>query len=171
MNSDQLKDHSKKIRKQAAELLKSTDIQAILEKYGAVHLMGSYPMDIMYDPDIDLVVETQSTKESSMNALRDIIDRNLVRKVEYGDFVHFPVKNRPHGYIIVLQAEVDGTKWEIEVWFLNDVAEQLEYKDTIESKLTEEKRLEVLKAKHARETSNKNKHELSSYKIYELVLE
>jgi len=170
MNTKKLEAHSKNTKNQAKILLQSTRLLDILKKFGNVHLIGSYPLNIMYGADIDIIVETKDIRNSSVNALQEIVEKKLFRKVEYGDFVKFPMDKRPKGYILVLKAVVEEVKWEIEVWFLEDVSKQLNYNKFLESKITEQNRLKILEAKHLRDTSNTSKHKLSSYEIYEQIL-
>lgn len=170
MDIERLEEYSTNIKSHAESLLESTKLLNILEKYGDVHLIGSYPLNIMYGPDIDIVVESKNIKKNSVDALQEIVEKSLFRKIEYGDFVKFPMEKRPKGYILVLKAVVEGVKWEIEVWFLEDASKQLDYHKELASKLTEQNRIEILKAKHLRETSSTSKHALSSYEIYEQIL-
>lgn len=170
MDTNELLQFSKNTKRQADILLQSTNLLDILKEFGDVHIIGSYPLDIMYGPDIDILVETQDTRNNSMKALQKIVEKEIFRKIEYGDFVKFPIEKRPKGYILVLKAEVEGIKWEIEVWFLEDVSKQLEYNELLKSKINEDNRIEILKAKHERETSNTSKHNLSSYEIYKQVI-
>lgn len=170
MDTDKLKEHSKKIKNQASTLLKSTNLLNILEKYGDVYMIGSYPLNIMYGPDIDIVVKAKDIRKSSIDALNEIVEKELFRKIEYGDFVKFPVEKRPNGYVLVLKSVVEKIKWEIEVWFLEDVSKQVNYHKLLESKLNEQNRIKILEAKYLREISNMSKHALSSYEIYEQIL-
>jgi len=170
MENKQLQEHSQNTRLQADILLKSTNLLSILNKYGCVHLIGSYPLNIMCEPDIDIIVESKGIRNNSRKALHEIIENELFLKIEYGDFVKFPMKNRPKGYILVLKAVVEKVKWEIEVWFIENATEQLNYHKLLESKLNEQNRIKILQAKHLRKTSNLSKHSLSSYEIYEQIL-
>jgi len=170
MNIDELKIHSRKIKRQAAALLKSTELLDILNKFGETYLIGSYPLDVMWGPDIDIIVKSENIKKSSIDALQEIVDKKLFRKIEYGDFVNFPDGKRPNGYILVLKAVVEGVKWEIEIWFLSDISKELNYHKFLESKINEKNRNKILEAKYSRETTNTSKFELSSYKIYEQIL-
>jgi hypothetical protein len=170
VNTKKLEEHSNNTRKQAETLLQSTKLLDILKKFGNVHIVGSYPLNIMYGPDIDILVESKDIRNSSIEALQEIIKSQLFRKVEYGDFVKFPMENRPKGYILVLKAIVDKINWEIEVWFLENVSKELNYYKSLKSKITEQNRIKILEAKHLRNTSNTDKHLLSSYEIYKQIL-
>lgn len=170
MNINELEEYSKKTKGQADKLLQSTKMLDILKKFGDVHIVGSYSMDVMYGPDIDILVETNNIKEKSRSALQEIVDTEIFRKVEYGDFVKFPMKNRPSGYILILKAEVENVKWEIEVWFLPNVSKQLSEYKQLKSRITADNRIKILKAKHLRGISNLDKHKLKSFEIYEQIL-
>lgn len=170
MDAQKIKKHSENKRRQAKTLLQSTNLLDTLKKFGNVHLIGSYPLDIMYGPDIDVVVESKNIRKSSVDALKEIVDKKLFRKIEYGDFVKFPMEKRPKGYILVLKATIENIKWEIEVWFLEDVSNQLRHYEFLKSKITKQNRIEILKAKHLRATSNTSKHALSSFEIYKQIL-
>lgn len=170
MNDKQLEEYSRDIKKQAETLLQSTNLLDILNKFGDASLIGSYPLNVMYGPDIDIVVKSKNIRKSSVDALQEIIEKQLFRKVEYGDFINFPMEKRPKGYVLVLKAAVERIKWEIEVWFLEDVSKELNYYKFLKSKITEQNRIKILKAKHLRNTSNTDKHSLSSYEIYEQIL-
>lgn len=170
MDTGKLEEHSRNTKSQAETLLRSTNLLNILGEFGKVHLIGSYPLNVMYGPDIDIVVESTNIRKSSTHALQEIIKKQLFRKVEYGDFVKFPMKKRPKGYILVLKAIVEKINWEIEVWFLEDVSKELNYFNFLKSKITEQNRIKILEIKHLRATSNTDKHSLSSYEIYEQVL-
>lgn len=170
MNTQDLINHSKNTQAQAKEILESTKLLDILNKYGDVHMIGSFPLNIMYGPDIDILVETKNIKKSSLEALQEIAEKSVFRKIEYGDFVNFPKTNRPSGYILVLKTEIGKVEWEIEVWFLDNASSQLEYQKQLGSKLTEQKRIEILQAKHKRGSSKISKESLSSFEIYKKIL-
>lgn len=170
MDKQELNKHSQNVKAQATKILESTEVLEILKKHGKVYLVGSYPLDVMYGPDIDIIVVSGDTRKSAVETLNEIVDKKLFRKVEFGDFVKYPLDDRPKGYILVLKANVDDVKWEIEIWFLEDAKEQIKHFDFVKSRITDENRLEILMAKHLRETSGKDKKNLSSYKIYEDIL-
>lgn len=91
-------------------------------------------------------------------------------KVQYGDFINFPRKNRPKGYIINLFLEYKEKLWEIEIWFLDDINSSLKEIIQIENKLNQKNKLNILKEKKKRDKFNISKKELSSYKIYKDIL-
>lgn len=170
MSEEEILTYSKKMRGQASALLESTNVEAILKQYGTVNIIGSYPLDLMWDPDIDIVVKADDIYTSAVNALNDIITRNLFQKVEFGDFVTFSREGRPKGYILVLKKEFEGLKWEIEVWFLDTTETQVSITNTIRDALTKASKEVILKKKYERSINGKSKHELSSMEIYKACL-
>lgn len=170
MQYQEIEQHSIKIKRQATYLLESTGLINILNKYGKSTVIGSYPLDIMYGPDIDIIVESSDIRKASVDALNEIVKASLFQKLEYGDFVKFPREKRHNGYIIVLKALVENIKWEIEIWFLSDVKDQLEQFNYLKDHLNSDNRKKILEAKHLRATSDISKHNLRSFEIYKQIL-
>ena len=133
---------SKHIKEIASKLLEEKNIMEILSQVGKPEIIGSYALDLMFDEDIDIVVETDNPKKSAKEALNYFIDNETTQKYEFGDFVKFPRENRPQGYIVNIKTIYENTKWEVEIWFLKDTSEykkQLKtYQDKIDKK-TEKK--------------------------------
>lgn len=163
---------SKKTKKEADELLSVGRVKEILSKYGEVQINGSYKYDLMYGPDIDIVVLTENSGEAAENALFDFVKARNFQKYQFGDFNKFPRENRPKSYIVVLIHEHEGRRWEIEIWFAKqkpqgDVDVEL---DNLLMNASEEQKETILRLKHQRETANKTKHQLDSPTIYRGVL-
>lgn len=161
---------SKNTKQSADEILSTTNLISILSKFGNTEIIGSYKYDLMYGPDLDIIVETNNPKTSSFNALIKLIQSELFAKYEYGDFVKFPRIDRPHGYIIVLKIDLEGVRWEIEIWFLDTKERPQNDLDSLLMNLTGNQKNEILKLKHERDESGMNKTTLSSMEIYKKVL-
>jgi len=69
-----------------------------------------------------------------------------------------------------LRVEYEDTKREIEIWFLENIDIYKEQLDTYKSKINEENRLQILNAKQERNTLGQTKHNRSSIKIYDEIL-
>lgn len=164
---------SKKTKMEADELLSAGNVKKVLDKYGEVEINGSYKYDLMYGPDIDLVVLTENPDEAAENVLIDFVKERNFQKYQFGDFNKFPRKNRPRSYIVVLIQEHEGRRWEIEIWFAKqkpqgDIDEEL---DNLLMNATEEQKKTILQLKHQRETLSKTKNQLGSPTIYKGVLQ
>lgn len=170
MEIDKIIQKSKHTKLVADKILDSSNLIAILSKFGAAEIIGSYKYDLMYGPDLDIIVETDKPRDSSMNAFNELIKNESFSKYEYGDFVKYPRNDRPKGYIIVLKIEVEGVKWEIEIWFLTKENRPVNELDKSLSNLTEDQRNQILRLKQEREEKGLDKNNLSSSEIYKKVL-
>lgn len=163
---------SQKTKRDADELLEYGKVITTLSKYGDAKIIGSYKYDLMWGPDIDVVITTNSPEQASYNCLKDFIEQRKFQKYQLGDFIKYPRKNRPDGIIIVLIHEFEGRKWEIEIWFsikppVGDVSKKLENLLTNVSSTQKEA---ILSLKYKREIDKTSKHKLDSPTIYKKVL-
>lgn len=170
MNNKDILEFSKKTKSDAVTLLNQTDLINILSKFGKVIIGGSFKYDIMWGADIDITVICQNTRKSSLEALNKVIEDKLAQKYEYGDFVTFKRDKRPESYILNLILPFNNRKWEIEIWFFNELPDGQKEIDNLMEKLSEKTKLAILKMKEKRERTGLTKHSLSSFDIYKKVL-
>lgn len=170
METDELLNYSKKIRLDAKDILEQTKVLEVLNKYGKTKIIGSYIFDLMYDKDLDIVVEAKDIAKSSKKALIEFIESENFSKVEYGNFIKFPRKNRPSGFIINLKIPYEDSLWEIEIWFLENISEYDKQITCICNLLDDIKRTEILVKKQERFIENIDKKNCSSYDIYKKIL-
>lgn len=172
MNDSELLKFSESQKEIANKIIADTSLVPLLSKYGRYSIIGSLSLDLMYGPDIDIVVETDDPRDSSVNAMKELIEGRQFQKYQYGDFVKFPRVNRLMGFIVVLISEVGGVKWETEIWFMEKYPQEKTDRDLrFKESLTPEKRLTILKFKQARERRGDDKHRVSSTDIYQAVLD
>ena len=160
---------NKALAKSASLLLDTTKILKILSKFGEVHLIGSYAFDLMTEPDIDIIVITNTPKESSESALEQISKLHLFQKLEYGDFQKFPRQNRPPFFIMNMKTSFENQNWEIETWFLPEASEKLSFTEMMKN-ISKTQNEDILKMKMERKKNNIDKKNLSSFEIYQKVL-
>lgn len=165
-----VKNFSQKTKQEAENLLKYGNVIKVLSKYGKVVVTGSYKYDLMYGPDIDLVVLSNDPEKSSYQAFLDFIKQRKFQKYQLGDFKKFPIKDRPKSIIVVLIHEYEGRRWEIEIWFKKSLSEKDISFEKFISGATEEQKQKILELKHQREVAGISKHKLDSVKIYKGVL-
>lgn len=161
---------SQNTKQEADELLKYGNVLDILSKHGKVILTGSYRYDLMWGPDIDLVVLSDKPEETSPQVLNDFVRQRNFRKYQLGDFLKFPLKNRPQGMIIVLILEFKGRKWEIEIWFQKSLSKDDEYLNKLLTKISEDQKKTILELKFQRESAGLSKQQLDSSAIYKGVI-
>ena len=171
MKNEDVLEFSKKTKADAVGLLDHTNLISILKKHGDVIIGGSFKYDLMWGPDIDIVVICKKTREASLQALNEVVEAKLAQKYEYGDFVTFKREKRPQSYILNLRLPYCDRKWEVEIWFFEEIpTDQKETGLLIESKLNEKNKLEILRMKEEREREGITKHSLSSVDIYKKIL-
>ena len=124
----------------------------------------------MVDEDIDIIVQTNHPRESAIQALNLFIEKETVQKYEFGDFVKFPRTGRPQGYIVNLRIIYQNSKWEIEIWFLQDIAMYREQLRNYKSQINKENRVKIINAKHKRKVLGQTKYDKSSSEIYKEIL-
>ena len=161
---------SQKTKLEAEDLLKYGDVIKVLSKYGNLLITGSYKYDLMYGPDIDLVVLTDNPEKSSFGAFFDFIKQRKFQKYQLGDFAKFPRKDRPKNIIVVLIHEYKGRRWEIEIWFKKSISDNDIRFEGLISKATEKQKGVMLELKHQRDVGGISKHKLDSAAIYKGVL-
>ncbi|MFA6365546.1 MAG: hypothetical protein WCW78_04080 [Candidatus Paceibacterota bacterium] len=171
MTTEEIKKYSKRIKEQADVILKETNLMSLLGEFGTPHIIGSYAMDLMYNPDLDIIVTSKDPRKSSVEALAKIVEMRIFPKLEYGDFVKFKREKRPEGYIIVLKTSVGDTEWEIEVWFLPSVEKEEKDIAHIRSHMTPEIKSKILEFKYLVSKNNISKHSISSPAIYKAVID
>lgn len=163
--------YSKQVKCQVDEILRQTDLVNVLSEFGEVIIGGSYKYDLMWGPDIDVVIKCQDPRKASVEALEKLIKLRLFQKYEYGDFVNFKRAGRPESYIMNLILPFEGEKWEIETWFFEELPDkQKETDELIKSKLNKENKIKILEMKKERDKSDLDKHNISSVDIYKGVL-
>lgn len=69
--------YSEKIKADADQLMETTDIINNLSEFGQINIGGSYKYDLMWNPDIDIVVVCDNPRQKSVEALRKMVDLRL----------------------------------------------------------------------------------------------
>jgi hypothetical protein len=162
--------YSKQIKVEAEEILESTKLLKILQEHGDVRVGGSFAMDLMYDPDIDLTIACENPAKSAIQFLNTVIQKQLFQKYQYGDFENHPREGRPKDHIIVLILPYKERVWEIEIWFKHGHnKEQIVLEKKI-MQLPQEVKEGIIQRKADRELEGLDKHTLSSYEIYQEAL-
>ena len=157
---------SQQVFEDASSLLKDTEIVEVFSSFGTAHIVGSYAANLMWDPDIDIVVITDKPQETAIEALNILAKKETFQKLEFGDFKNHPRKNRPESFIVNARKEWKGEEWEIETWFVTALGNQLEVVEKLK-KLNDKDKGAILEKKKQRALSGSTKHVLSSWDIYQ----
>lgn len=79
-------EYSQQIKCDADEILRDSDLIKCLGKYGQVNIGGSYKYDLMWNPDIDIMVVCDDPRQQSLAAIKELMDLRQFQKYQYGDF-------------------------------------------------------------------------------------
>lgn len=165
---------SLEIRAKADKILRDTGLLAELAKYGDVHPIGSYRMDIMAWNDIDIDVRNDMMSLEKLYALtRYVLD--VFHPVWYeakeevtdeGKTVWF------HGW----EAVIDGELWNFDIWFFDEetITKAEAFCDGISAKLAAEPEKKAVIAQIKRELIGRGMYsfeQFCSMDVYRAVLE
>lgn len=159
------------LRAEAGFILEEIQLFNILEPYGQVVLTGSYYLDLMMYPDIDLYISS-----IPINKLFDISTRlaslQLVFQIV---FEKSQDAGLPGG--LYLKARLNygnwGRPWKIDIWSLDDAIIKVKLAETehFKRRLTAELRQQILKYKYSILTSRLRTPMYSGYYIYKAFLD
>jgi len=171
MNS--LLEESKKYRKLADELLGSSKLIPVLEKFGEIKFVGSYVARLQMSGDIDIHVlrDKSFTKDETLLIFNEIVKNTRFNSYYIGDWNSTNLHPEfPEGYYIGLKIWFADEKWKIDIWLVSKTEQKKfdrEHSDITKANLTLEQREEILRLKKHR---HENNLKISGQEIYEKVL-
>ena len=165
---------SKEIREKAEKILRDSGLIEELAKYGEVHPIGSYRMDIMAWNDIDIDVRNDGMNPEKLYALTKYVLETF-RPVWYeakeevtdeGKTVWF------HGW----EADIDGERWNFDIWFFDEetIAKAEAFCDGVAAKLAADPAKKAIAAQIKRDLIAAGKYsfeQFCSMDVYRAVLE
>jgi len=164
-------ERSSKLRQEADIIIKELNLYEILNPYGRIVPTGSYFLDLMMYPDIDLYLSKVSIAQlfeiGSQFACSDMVFQVVFEKsrdmslpgglylkprIEYGDW---------------------GRMWKIDIWSLDDSVIAEKMKDMLRFKqvMTEYQREQILRYKFSVLTPAKRTPMYSGYFIYKAFID
>lgn len=171
-----LLDTSNKYKETADNLLKSSKLITVLEKYGRIEFEGSYAGNVMLHGDVDIKIirDTDYTQDEMFTILRDIHDtcgdniRSLFIKTDWDD-PRFG-QQYPYGKYIGLKTLLNDERWKFDIWFISEAeaARDRGVLDISKLALNDERREKILEFKQYRKDHSVK---VSGQEIYEAVLE
>lgn len=163
------------LKRVADEILTETDLINIFSDIGTVHFVGSYRLNVMCQPDIDLSVNAD--KPSLKNAQKithKLIDSGKFRSVAFTDMYNYDLPGKSKGFYWKLITEKNGTEWKIDIWYSTKEEDfTRESTEKFEKLLKEnpQKREIILKFKDYLKSGNyQYKYGMSGSAIYDAVL-
>lgn len=165
---------SDKLQKEADEVINQCRLLSVLDTIGKVKFVGSYALNLMYRPDIDIFcLNTMCSKEVALSTTKQFLDSNMFQTVGFANCNDYQCNNGPTGYYWELIYEYNQRKWKFDIWYTTESNyPTLKKTAVLKSKLKEnsEARGKILQLKDQYFIEGKYTNEMNGYKIYEEIL-
>lgn len=166
---------NEEIKEEARQILYDKGLFKILEKYGAVHITGSYSLNLMTWRDLDIYLEVEDHSERDFFALGCDISCSLKPvKMHFRNELIAKTTGLPHGlYWGVYFGDERAGAWKIDIWFVKpeDCKRLLNHCKAIRNKITPESATRILDIKSKCWTDPLYRKTYNSGDIYIAVLE
>jgi hypothetical protein len=166
---------AQKLKEQARGVLKDIDLIAKLEPHGEVKLTGSFELDLMVWPDIDIQIEIPGKKDK-VKAFTDIsyelLQNTNIKNVKLINFIPGRKPTMPVGmYMGLTYKKASFPQWKIDIWALSDSCrkESHDYMNLVKNELNSTNRELILDWKH-KILNNGRIPQLGSYMLYRAIL-
>ena len=167
-----------KLRAEADDILHGErGVDRILRSYGKVHYTGSYALDLMAWPDIDITMVLDGDPysfDTFFKMGRELAQVEGVDKIEYWNSMNWDVHNLPRGLYwgVRMNSGTWAVPWKIDVWATNETEFRMnqELMKRLSAEMTPEARGLIVEVKHSVITPEGRTPQGSGYYIYEAVL-
>lgn len=174
-----LLEESKKVKEQADRLLSQSRILEMLRPYGEVKIGGSYALDCMLRPDIDIfVIAREHDYAKVMNIQRAIMETKFFREFDFVNWVDFEDSEAMDMKEYYFQPWVpfEGVLWKLDIsMFTSEYDRSHELTDRFKALLDAEsddtKHIAILEIKKAMREGKKYRSGVDGKLIYQAVLE
>lgn len=165
---------SNQIKSDAEKLLEESKIAEILSMYGDVKFVGSYPLNVMLRPDLDIYAIGENNREKMLDIIQKIFVSNYFDEICFSNWVEFNQDQNLHsGYYIQTLATIGENRWKLDIWLMPESQFKTyteEFLELIKDDPNEEKRLIILKLKEAFAEGKKYRKGVNGKLIYHAVL-
>ncbi len=163
--------------RQAGDALLASGPGELLRGFGEVTLSGSYYLDLMAWPDLDLYIPLDPS-EAYLARFLELGPRLAsicqVISLSFKNCIRYPEPHLPQGlYWGVRLEQSAGLRWKLDIWAFPPavIAAQRAELDRLKRKLTPQARARILEIKQALMTPEGRTPPLSGYPIYCAVLD
>lgn len=168
---------SRTLKTTADTILAESCLLETLAAYGEVKVVGSYALDVMLRPDIDVyVVAAEHHWENIRSLMNALMDQRYFSEIGFLNWIDFPTENHVDikGYYFQPCRWVENVFWKIDLWLITpEFDKDTELTQKFAGLLSEspEKRDLILEIKNAFRKGNGYETGISGQRIYEAVLE
>ena len=152
MRDKEIARHSRLLHQEASELLDQEGLLPMLKSFGTTSVIGSYTLDTMTWPDIDISMNLPKERniELFLELGKRIATKFEITKMSYSN--HF-IRNFPgfdHGLYWGIQLRYAGREWKIDLWGYDDTDYQTHIAefDALHRQLQQVDRAAILRIKH-----------------------
>lgn len=152
MSDKEIVEYSRQLRREATALLDKEDLLSMLKAVGTTQVIGSYALDTMTWPDIDISMNLPQAPnvELFFELAQRIATKFEITKMSYSN--HY-IRNFPgfdHGLYWGIQLRYAGTEWKVDLWGYNDTDYQRHIAEANElfCQLQQADRLAILRIKY-----------------------
>jgi len=165
---------SERLKKDADITIERLNIKELLGSLGKVTFVGSYALDLLYRPDIDIFVQSEGCSRDKVVELTKVfLDSELFQSVGVADYTKLIPPNNVVGFYWELIHLSDKYKWKFDIWYTptKDINTIVVTNRIIEKlKQDPQARLQILKLKEKYYDGIKYSSGMNGLKIYEEVL-
>src|SRR5258706_3801423 len=172
-NSLELLHRSREIKNQAEKILNGSKLIEALSKYGEVKFTGSYPLDVMVRPDLDVyAIAKENSKDRMLEVIHDIFSSFYFEEIRFTNYLDFHKEQDDlKGYYIQPHIKIGENKWKLDIWLMTEDR----YKPYTEHFLdllnkdihADEKRLMIIELKNHYREGQKYRNNINGKTIYE----
>ncbi len=144
--------YSRSLRNEASDLLNTEGLLPLLKSFGTTRVIGSYTLDMMTWPDIDISMKLPDDQDVGLffEIGKKIATKFHVTKMSYSN--HF-IRNFPgfdHGLYWGIQLRYAEQEWKIDLWGYGETdyeAHMTDF-DVLHNQLQQADRTAILRIKH-----------------------
>lgn len=178
MSMHRLLEESRRVKERADRLLSQSRILEILKPYGEPKIGGSYALDCMLRPDIDIFVTTKEHDYTKvMDIQRAIMETRFFREFDFVNWVDFddPEVMDVKEYYFQPWVPFEGVLWKLDISMFTaeyDRSAQLtdRFKALLDAEPDDTKRITILEIKEAMREGKKYRKGVDGKLIYQAVL-
>lgn len=170
---------SEKLEQSATALVFHLNLIDRAASLGVVHPVGSWPLQVMITPEIDLRIVSPELNLPALIQLGQELMGSLrqVESMQVSDRIQYPRSDQSSGYYLGLQLRFEGRTWHIHVWnypetgdITYSVAKTALYLQLLEARPELRSIITKLKNQAYDFELQQYRHDLNAFKIYQAVL-
>ena len=152
MRDKEILRYSKLLRQEASDLLDKEGLLSMLSAFGTTQVIGSYALDTMTWPDIDISMNLpdEQNVELFFELGKRIATKFEITKMSYSNHFIRNFRGFDHGLYWGIQLRYAEREWKIDLWGYGDTDYQkhITEADALRRQLQQADRVAILRIKH-----------------------